>query len=57
MTLIEMINIKEKKGEEKEEIIKPVQQQVQPVKIINPFPMKPINSMVSKNGIRLGLYK
>jgi hypothetical protein len=27
------------------------------VKIINPFPIKPLNSMVAKNGIRLGLYK
>ncbi len=43
--------------EDKKEIIKYVHHQQQPIKINNPFQIKPINQMVAKNGIRLGLYK
>ena len=51
-TISEIIN-----REDKKEIIKSVHHQQQPIKINNPFQIKPFNSMVAKNGIRLGLYK
>ena len=56
---LQMINSEnsEKKTKQKELLIQDSNKNKNHKTIINPFQIKPINSMVAKNGIRLGLYK
>ena len=58
LTPIEMKNLKKEKSKSDPS---PTPQKLKNnkkiVNLINPFPKRPINSMVAKNGIRLGLYK